>query len=102
MQSNHFGNSTSVSIEGYTVHYPSPLGDDLVFDFHSYLSDGKTQHASTVYNHLDKLLAKLQNQGHLKVGGRVLCFTDGCASQYRSATSVYFMAFLSIKYQCAV
>lgn len=102
MQSKHFGNSTSVSIEGYTCHYPSSVVDDLVMDFHSYLSDGKVQHASTVHNHLDKLLQKLKEQGHLADGGRVLCFTDGCASQYRSATSLYFMALLSVKYQCVI
>ena len=42
IQSSHFGGGVTVSIEGYTVHYPF-LGDgeSLVFDFHSFLSDDK-------------------------------------------------------------
>ena len=62
---------------------------DLALDFHSFLSDSKVQHASTVYNHMDKLLAKLKKLGVLNDGGRVLCMTDGCAAQYRSATSLF-------------
>jgi len=89
VQSQHFGGSTSVSIEGYSVHYRQLMDYDLALDFHSFLSDSKVQHASTVYNHMDKLLAKLKKLGVLKDGGRVLCMTDGCAAQYRSATQAY-------------
>ena len=82
--------STSVSIEGYTVHYkPSVIGD-LVLDFHSFLSDGKVQHARTVYSHMKKLIKLLIEQKILSKGsGRILSSTDGCAAQYRSATSLY-------------
>ena len=88
--------STSVSIEGYTVHYkPSVIGD-LVLDFHSFLSDGKVQHARTVYSHMKKLIKLLIEQNILAKGsGRVLSSTDGCAAQYRSATSLYWMAVLA-------
>ena len=51
---------------------------------------------------MDKLLSLLQEKGILKPGGRVLCFTDGCAAQYRSATSLYFMVYLSAKYNCII
>ena len=71
---------------------------DLAMDFHSFLSDSKIQHASTVYNHMDKLLAKLKKLGVLKDGGRVLCMTDGCAAQYRSATSLFWMVMNARKY----
>ena len=99
MQSKHFGGSLSVSIEGYTVHYLEGVDDQLLLDFHSFLSDGKVQHASTVYNHLTKLIEKLQESEVLaKSGGSILSFTDGCASQYRSATSLYFMSLLSSRF----
>ena len=90
IQSKHFM-STSVSIEGYTVHYKmNDLYDDLVPDFHSFLSDGKEQHVSTVYNHMNQLIQKLQESGVLaKTGGRIMSSTDGCVSQYRSATSLF-------------
>ena len=99
IQSKHFM-STSVSIEGYTVHYKlNDLYDDLVLDFHSFLSDGKEQHASTVYNHMNQLIQKLQESGVLaKTGGRIMSSTDGCASQYRSATSIFWMAVLAYDY----
>ena len=91
IQSKHFM-STSVSVEGYTVHYKmNDLYDDLVLGFHSFLSDGKEQHASTVYNHMNQLIQKLQESGVLvaKTGGRIMSSTDGCASQYCSATSLF-------------
>ena len=98
MQSQHFGGSTSVSIEGYSVHHKPVMDYDLAMDFHSFLSDSKVQHASTVYNHMDKLLAKLKKLGVLKDGGRVLCMTGGCAAQYRSATSLFWMVINARKY----
>ena len=39
IQSKHFGDSTTVSIEGYTWHYKKPGDEDTSFDFHSYYSD---------------------------------------------------------------
>ena len=91
MQSQNFGGSTSVSIEGDSVHYRQLTNYNLTLDFHSFLSDSKVQHASTVYNHMDKLLAKLKTLGALKDHGKVLSMTNGCASQYRSATSLFWM-----------
>ena len=97
-QSQYFGGGTSVSIEGYSVHYRQLTNYNLTLDFHSFLSDSKVQHASTVYNHMDKLLAKLKTLGALKDHGRVLSMTDGCASQYRSATSLFWMVMNAKKY----
>ena len=71
VQSQNFGGSTSVSIEGYSVHHRQQMDYDLVLDFHSFLSDFKVQHTSTVYNHMDKLLANLKTLDVLKDCGRV-------------------------------
>ena len=97
VQSAHFGGSVTVSIEGYTVHYRKEMYAELVFDFHSFLSDEKTQMACTVHNHMTKLVKQLKQQGVLKEGGRLLGNTDGCAAQYKCATAVYFMSLLSFQ-----
>ena len=100
MQSQHFGGGTTVSIEGYSVHFRLDHNSELLMEFHSFLSDSKVQHSSTVYNHMDKLLALLVDRNILEQhkDGRVLCMTDGCASQYRSATSVFWMIMNSKKF----
>ena len=100
IQSQHFGGNVSVSIEGYTVHYPDPHAVDgsiTIFDFHSFLSDDKQQMAATVDNHMSKLIECLKNQQVLKDGGRILGSTDGCAKQYKCATAIHFMSLLSYK-----
>ena len=57
IQSSHFGQGCTVSIEGYTCHYRDPDdGSKLILDVHSYLSDNKTQNAATVQNHMPKLM----------------------------------------------
>ena len=102
IQSSHFGGGVNVSMEGYTVTYFQDGDDDLILDFHSYLSDDKTQNSATVCMHMDRLIQCLMKKGVLKAGGRLLCVTDGCSKQYRSATSLHFMSHLSIKYNIIV
>ena len=46
-------------------------------------------------DHLIKLLLK---KNYLKVGGMILATTDGCASQYRSGTSVYFQTVQAVEF----
>ena len=89
IQSKHFGDSTTVSIEGYTCHYKKPGNEDITFDFHSYYSDEKTQRACTVYFHMNQLAIELMGKEILQEKGRLLGFTDGCCSQYKCANAVY-------------
>ena len=92
-----------VSIEGYAVHYRTPDNPEaLIMDFHSYLSDDRTQLASTVYWHMDDLIKKLLAQGSLKKGGRVLGTTDGCAAQYKCANALYYQSLLAHKHRIVV
>ena len=96
IQSKHFGGGVRVSIEGYTVHYPSFMdGSSLVFDFHSYLSDDTTQMACTVHCHMIKLITQLMKDNVLSKGGRLLSTTDGCAKQYKCSTAIYLLSILS-------
>jgi len=103
IQSKHFGGGVTVSIEGYTVHYPNFMdGSSLVFDFHSFLSDDKTQMAKTVHWHMDQVISTLMEKHILVPGGRLLSGTDGCAKQYRCANAVYFLSVLATKYNIVV
>ena len=103
IQSSHFGNGLSVSIEGYTCHYRSNGVDSpLKCDFHSYMSDDATQNSATVYSHMTKHLKFLVEQNLLSKGGRILSSTDGAAKQYKSATSIYFMSMLSQSFEVVV
>ena len=67
-------------------------------DFHSYLSDDRTQNSATVKWHMDHLIKLLLKNKHLKLGGRILATTDGCASQYRSGTSLYFQSVQAVEF----
>jgi hypothetical protein len=89
IQPKHFGGGTTISIEGYTLTYYKTGENDLYMDFHSYLSDDKTQTAATVQKHLEKLIKHLFETKALKEGGRILGMTDGCGKQYKSATSFF-------------
>ena len=90
VQSEHC-NGVTMSIEGVAVNY-FPIGSDaLLLDFHSFLSDEKTQMANTVMCHQRMLFRKLMDDGILKPGGRVLGITDGCAKQHWCATALCFL-----------
>ena len=102
MQSNVFGGGVTVSIEGYSVTYFKIGDNELCMDFHSYLSDDKTQIAGTVKNQMQKLISHLMLTGVLKAGGRILGIKDGCRKQYKSATSIFFMSVLAEKFKIVV
>ena len=96
IQSNHFGGNATVSIEGYTAHYLDPVSQETKFDFHSYLSDDKTQIASTVHCHMTKLVNFLRTKDLLPKGARLMGGTDGCAKQFRCSTAIFFMSWLAV------
>ena len=84
------------------MHYPSTGKNELTFDFHSFLSDDRTQLSSTVHWHMEKLIDILIKTKILKSGGRLFGTTDGCAKQYTSSTAVYFLSALAVKYNIVV
>ena len=90
VQSEHY-NGVTISIEGVAVNY-FPVGSvTLMLDFHSFLSDDKTQMANTVMSHMCMLFRKLMDEVILKAGGGELGVTDGCAKQHWSATALCFL-----------
>ena len=69
IQSKRFGGGATVSIEGYTAHYPDPVSSSMdeeesntIFDFHSFLSNDKTQIACTVDAHVNELIEELMHK----------------------------------------
>ena len=103
VQAMHFGGNVTVSIEGYTVHFPNPVDEEKIsFHFHSFLSDSKQQDSATVDNHMDKLIKCLKKSGVLQKGGRLLCSSDGCAKQCKCSSALRFMSHLSCKHEVAI
>ena len=103
VQAMHFGGNVTVSIEGYTVHFPKPDDEEKIsFHFHSFLSDSKQQDSSTVDNHMEKLIKHLKETGVLKDGGRILGSSDGCAKQHKCSSALRFMSNFSVKHGVAI
>ena len=84
IQTEHFGGSCTVSLEGVAVRF-FPAGAHVeapVMHFFTFLSDSKVQDSSVVNYNMDKLLHYLKAQGVLKPGDFLLTNSDGCAAQY--------------------
>ena len=81
-QHEYFGGGQTVSIEGVAVQMVKNEDENArEMSFHTYFSDGKQQDSAVVFNHMEKLIKFLKNEGMLKTGSRLLCNTDGCAGK---------------------
>jgi hypothetical protein len=111
IQSEHFGNSRALSIEGSSVRMfnRSSLAayeqniitvDELVrtMETHSHFSAGKRQDARTTFENMHVLVQYLFKEGIIKEGSTILDHTDGCSKQYRSATVLYCFSLLAASY----
>ena len=94
VQSDHFGNGRSLSIEGNNLQY---IDEDHVehSEFHSHLSDDCRQDASTTHAHMTSMLEELKKGNKLKPKCTIWESTDGCCKQYRCGASLYFLSLLS-------
>ena len=61
IQSTHFGQGTTVSIEGCYVEFKT-IDGAVSAHFHSHMSDKSTQDAATTHAHLSVLLNKLSEE----------------------------------------
>ena len=115
IQSEHFGNSRDLSIEGsVAIFYPKSEIDkyergektleelEPIMESHSHFSDDKEQNAATTYNHFKKLIEVLRERSVLVPGTVIIVSTDGCAKQYRCANSIYLNSVLSATYQITI
>jgi hypothetical protein len=105
IQSSHFGNGRSLSMEGSTVQffpaselekYRQGVEEIIVsMESHSHFSDDSRQDASTTYEHVNRLFKELFQRKILTRGSVVFTDTDGCCKQYRCGTSIYLNSLLS-------
>ena len=108
IQSDHFGNGRSLSMEGSSVEtFCKRAVDawkngvwqmdeaDLRMVFHSHFSDDSRQDAATTHAHMTVLLNQLKEVGELCVGMTLYDDTDGCGKQYRCGTALYLLSVLA-------
>ena len=89
VQSDHFGNGRSLSIEGNNLQYIDEDHEENS-EFHSHLSDDSRQDASTTHAHMTSMLNELKKGNTLKPKCTIWKSTDGCCKQYRCGSSLYF------------
>jgi hypothetical protein len=97
VQSEHFGASRNLSIEGCSVRYLDGV-KNIMMEMHSHFSDTSRQDARTTHTHLKVLLDYLFENFLLQKGCLLLDDTDGCAKQYRSATALYLLSLIAVTY----
>jgi hypothetical protein len=102
VQSSHFGNGRSLSIEGSSVESYSNGGDSQKMEFHSHFSDFSKQDASSTHAHMTVLLDILKSRGEILPGGLLLDETDGCGKQYRCGTALWCLSVLSSQYGISI
>ena len=84
IQSQHFGGSNMLSMEGIALDYIKNDEDfDIVGEFFSYLSDDSYQDAATTTAHMSHLIQQLLMSKRIEGGkSTIMEDTDGCAKQY--------------------
>ena len=89
IQSEHFGNGRSLSIEGCMMKL---VDQDLHgnMEIHSHFSDDRRQNASTAHVHMVNILTELKTNNQLKERCTIWESTDGCYKQYRCVLLYFF------------
>jgi hypothetical protein len=108
IQSDHFGNGRSLSMEGSSVEFFSapaivnaeanPTGDysgSITMESQSHFSDESKQDASTTHAHMLVLLEYLFKNNVMKIGSTKWQDTNGCGKQYRCGTALYLVSLLA-------
>jgi hypothetical protein len=82
IQSEHFGNSRSLSIEGCAVEMVvNVLEGESKLEFHSHFSDESRQDACTTMAHMEVLIKHLFKENCMAEGSTMWDDTDGCGKQ---------------------
>lgn len=119
IQSTHFGDQPTCSMENVTVRQvDETLEEGLsdvektealeaaeVMDFHSYVSDDKQQDAHTTFLNTVEMVRKLRSDNPETLCSKessLFELMDGCTSQCRCATSLFFMSLLAVQFKIIV
>ena len=113
IQSEHFGNGRSLSMEGSSVefHIANLLQEykagninveelEQEFEFISHFSDVSRQDSTTTNAHMDVLIRNLKAKGRL--WRMIFEETDGCCKQYRCGTALWLLSMLSSKFDITI
>jgi hypothetical protein len=99
IQSEHFGNSRSLSIEGCAVEMVvNVLEGESKLEFHSHFSDESRQDACMTMAHMEVLIEHLWKEKHMAEGSTMWDNTDGCGKQYRCGNALYFLSVLAVEH----
>ena len=111
IQSDHFGDNPTLSIEGCTLQYHdhdeslqnSSSQPVTRMDFHSHFADFSRQDAATTFEHICSMLDNhISRVGPLQPKAVFLDHTDGCAKQYRSGNALYLLNVICLKYDIVI
>ena len=98
VQSDHFGNGRSLSIEGNNLQYIDEDHEEHS-EFHSHLSDDSRQDSSTSHSHMTSMLNELKQFHKLKPKCTIWESTDSWCKQYRCGASLSFLSLLSSNFK---
>ena len=96
IQSDHFGNERSPSIEGCSVDV-SMNSSISRLQFHLHFSDDTRQYASITNAHMMKMIDKLKLENQELSGCTDWESTDGCSKQYHCGSILYLLSYISLK-----
>ena len=94
IQSNYFGNGSSLSIETISVKCVG-INHNSPYEFYSYLSDYSGQYLSTIHAHIISMLNELLKSNKLNRKCTIRQNTDCCCKRYYCGATLYFLSLLS-------
>ena len=102
IQSTHFGDSITLSIEGCSVEFNTPEGV-IKMNFHFHFADKSPQNAASTNAHMEAMFEKLLEQGLIEKGNSTLLeATDGCSTQYRCGKALLLFYRLATSYDIVI
>ena len=102
IQSTHFGQSVTLSMEGCFVEFVVG-NDDVQAHFHSHMADKSNQDAASTHAHMRVLLELLISQEKIIPGKSTIWeHTDGCTKQYRCAKALYLLSSLASEFKVVI
>ena len=101
IQSDHFGQGTTLSMEGCFVEYLE--NGEVLAHFHSHMADKSNQDAASTHAHMQVLLKLLARQKKIRSGCSTIWeHTDGCTKQYRCAKALHLLSYLATEFDITI
>ena len=102
IQSDHFGQGTTLSVENCFVEYLAKNGEVLAH-FHLHMVDQRNQHTEATHAHMKVLLKLLARQKKIRSGCSTIWeHTDGCTKQYRCAKALHLLSYLATEFEITI